>query len=234
MNIAIVEDSETDAKVLKDYIDRYAESHAEVCSVSVYSDGVQFLTNYKPEFDVVFMDIEMPYKDGLKVSAKLRETDPAVCLVFITNMRQYAIKGYEVEAFYFIVKPVTYEVFEFHFRRIAEKVKNNLRAEILIASDGGKQRVYIRDIDYVEVINHKTVFHIGERCIETWSPLYKITEELEQHGFALCNACYLVNLNHVKSVKNDVVCIAGVELKISRPKRKDFMSKLMASMNIGG
>lgn len=234
MNIAIVEDVAEDAKSLQNCINRYAEEHRETCAVSIYSDGVQFLTNYSPVFDVVFMDIEMPYKDGLKVSQKLREIDPSLCLVFITNMKQYAIKGYEVEAFDFIVKPVTYEVFEFHFKRIAEKVKNNPKDEIMITSEGSKQRVCIRDIDYVEVVNHKVLFHMGERCVETWSPLYKIADELGPYGFALCNACYLVNLSHVRYVKNDVVYIAGAELKISRPKRKEFMNRLMISMNIGG
>lgn len=230
MNIAIVEDSAEDAKILKDNIDRYAAEHEEMCSVSVYSDGVQFLTNYKPVFDVVFMDIEMPYKDGLKVSQKLRALDASVCLVFITNMHQYAIKGYEVEAFDFIVKPISYATFEFHFKRIAEKVRQTPKSELVISCQGSKQRVAVRDIDYVEVADHKVLFHAGGRVIESWSPLYKIAEELEPYGFAMCNVCYLVNLAHVRCVKNDFVFIGDVQLKISRPKRKDFMARLMRSM----
>ena len=163
MNIAIVEDCAEDAKVLKDCIEKYAEKYNEVCVVNVYTDGVQFLTEYKSDADVVFMDIEMPYRDGLKVSAELRKTDPLVCIVFITNMRQYAIRGYEVEAFDFIVKPVTYDVFEFHFRRVVEKVRRNPKAEIFISTQGNKQRVSVRDIDYVEVVNHKVLFHLGDR-----------------------------------------------------------------------
>ena len=233
MNIAIVEDCAEDAKVLKDCIEKYAEKYNEVCVVNVYTDGVQFLTEYKSDADVVFMDIEMPYRDGLNVSVELRKTDPLVCIVFITNMRQYAIRGYEVEAFDFIVKPVTYDVFEFHFRRVVEKVRRNPKAEIFISTQGNKQRVSVRDIDYVEVVNHKVLFHLGDRVAEAWTTLYKVTEELEKYGFALCNACYLVNLSHVKGVKDDAVFIADTQLKISRPKRKEFMEKLILSMKNG-
>lgn len=234
MNIAIVEDVEADAKLLKKCIEQFAKKYEELCVISLYSDGVQFLTDYKANFDVVFMDIEMPYRDGLKVSAALREVDPSVCLVFITNMRQYAIKGYDVQAFDFIVKPVTYEVFEFHFKRVLEKVKRNTKSEIIISNQSSRKRVSVRDIDYVEVVNHKVLFHLGDKTIESWSPLYKVAEELEKYGFALCNSCYLVNLSHVKYVQDNTVYVADAQLKISRPKRKEFMEKLMLSMRNGG
>ena len=185
MNIAIVEDVEADAKLLKKCIEQFAKKYEELCVISLYSDGVQFLTDYKANFDVVFMDIEMPYRDGLKVSAALREVDPSVCLVFITNMRQYAIKGYDVQAFDFIVKPVTYEVFEFHFKRVLEKVKRNTKSEIIISNQSSRKRVSVRDIDYVEVVNHKVLFHLGDKTIESWSPLYKVAEEVEKYGFVL-------------------------------------------------
>lgn len=232
--IAIVEDCAEDAAALKECIDKYAQKYNEVCSVKVYTDGEQFLSDYKYDVDVVFMDIEMPYRDGLKVSAALRETDPNVCLVFITNMRQYAIKGYEVSASDFIVKPLTYEVFEFHFRRIVEKIRHNTKAFICIGGRGNVHRVSVNDIDYVEVVDHKVLFHLGDKAVESWSPLYKIAEELERYGFAMCNSCYLVNLRHVRGVDDSAVYIADTQLKISRPKRKEFMEKLMLSMKNEG
>ena len=87
----------------------------------------------------------------------------------------------------------------------------------------------VRDIDYVEVVNTRCSSTWGDRVAEAWTTLYKVTEELEKYGFALCNACYLVNLSHVKGVKDDAVFIADTQLKISRPKRKEFMEKLILS-----
>ena len=53
----------------------------------------------------------MPNMNGLEASKKLREIDKIVCLIFITTLAQYAVKGYEVNALDFIVKPFQYELF---------------------------------------------------------------------------------------------------------------------------
>ena len=63
------------------------------------------------------MDIEMPDLDGLAASQKLREIDRSVILIFITNLAQFAVRGYEVDALDFVVKPVTYYVLALKLKR---------------------------------------------------------------------------------------------------------------------
>ena len=62
----------------------------------------------------------MPYIDGMKTSRKLREVDQNVALIFITNLMQYAIKGYEVNALDFMLKPVKYYDFEMKMNKAIE------------------------------------------------------------------------------------------------------------------
>ena len=106
--IAIVEDDKTQAASLKEYLLRYAAENGEAFAVKTFSNAVIFLEKYTAVYDVVFMDIKMPYLNGIAAAHKLRELDKGVLLFFITSLTQYAIRGYEVDALNYIVKPVEY------------------------------------------------------------------------------------------------------------------------------
>ena len=108
VRIAIVEDKEVDAQQLKGYIMQFQNESCIPMYVTHFSNGMNFLDEYTNDFDVVFMDIEMPHLNGMETAKKLRKVDASVALVFITNMAQYAIAGYEVSAVDFMVKPVGY------------------------------------------------------------------------------------------------------------------------------
>ena len=111
MKIAIVEDTKIHVKQLESHLDRYQQEEGETFEVFTFSDGLKFLDSIKQGYDIIFMDINMPYIDGMETAKRLREIDRYACLIFITELSQYAISGYEVAAFDFVVKPVSYEMF---------------------------------------------------------------------------------------------------------------------------
>ena len=78
---------------------------------------MDFLEAYRPDFDLVFLDIELPLLNGIETARRLRELDSVVALVFITNMEQYAVNGYEVDALDFVVKPINYYRFSSMMRK---------------------------------------------------------------------------------------------------------------------
>lgn len=96
--IAIVEDDQNAAEVLRSYLQRYEEENGEQFSVSSFANGLLFLKEQESGFDIVFMDIEMPALDGMETAKLLRRVNDISCLIFVTNMASYAIKGYEVDA----------------------------------------------------------------------------------------------------------------------------------------
>lgn len=124
VSVALIEDDDRIAGELVGYLERYAkESEGAVEFNTVrFPDAISFLEGYKPRYDLVLMDIMLPEMDGLMASKKLREYDPNVMLVFVTNMSQLAVKGYEVSAFDFMVKPVRYGDFTLKLDRITEKL----------------------------------------------------------------------------------------------------------------
>ena len=106
--IAVVEDNDAMRAQLCGFIAQYAQESGHQLDVTAFSDGAQLVEPYRPGFDIIFLDIEMPKLGGMPTAERIRRQDPDVVLVFVTNMAQYAIRGYEVDALDFVLKPVSY------------------------------------------------------------------------------------------------------------------------------
>lgn len=225
-SVAIVEDDNTAAENLGGFIKKFAENYKEDIVITRFADGIAFLTNYSPKYDIIFMDIEMPDLNGMDTAAKLREIDNIVTLIFVTNMAQYAVKGYEVGAFDYIVKPVTYANFIVKFRRALENVKLRGEYKVQVVTGDGVICVNASELKYIEVMNHKLIYHTVEKDIVSYGQLKKIEAPLLNMGFARCNSCYLVNLRFVSAINGFTAVVGGDELTISHARKKDFMIAL--------
>lgn len=110
LKIAIVEDDKTQQENNISLLKKYAEQHNAVFSFFVFDNAFLFLQDFKQgTYDIVFMDINMPGINGLDAAKEMRQIDGAISLIFVTAFAQFAIRGYEVDAYDFIVKPVNLE-----------------------------------------------------------------------------------------------------------------------------
>ena len=109
--IAVVEDNDAMREQLCGFIAQYARESGRQLDVTAFADGAEIVDPYRPGFDIIFLDIEMPTLGGMPTAERIRQVDPDVVLVFVTNMAQYAIRGYEVDALDFVLKPVSYYQF---------------------------------------------------------------------------------------------------------------------------
>lgn len=235
IHIAIVEDEAEAAAHLQSCLCRFSDEYHISIETTTFLDAVSFLDPYRSTFDAVFMDIEMPGMNGMEAARRLREIDRIITLVFVTNMAQYAVKGYEVDALDFIVKPVRYPDIVFKMKRILNNLRINTAREITIPLPrGGFQRVSSMELFYVEVSNHNLCYHLASGILETGGTLSKAEEELKSWGFLRCNSCFLVNPRYVEWIRGHTVKVAQDELQISHPKRKDFLKKMTDWLAKGG
>ena len=107
-NIAIVEDEDLAAQALIDHIKQYEAQTGQSFQIFRFANGADFLQDYRAVYAVVFLDVQMPRMNGLETALQLRRCDKNVSIIFITNLVQYALKGYEVDAVSYLIKPVSY------------------------------------------------------------------------------------------------------------------------------
>lgn len=226
LHIAIVDDDQTSRMTLFDFTERYQREFNEKIKVTTFTDGAEIAEDYKAEYDIIILDVEMRFMDGMKAAEIIRQMDSDVVLIFVTNMAQYAIKGYEVQAMNYLLKPMSYFAFSQEIHKAVTYVKDRKQAYLYIRVENGKIRLNVDEIVYLESKKHQIIAHTVNESYETRDSMKNIEQKLTEYGFIRCNNCYLVNLKYVEGVLSNTVLVAGDELQISRPRKKLFMDAL--------
>ena len=224
IRIAMVEDEAAVREQLQGYIQRYTRQYGTEFAVTEFSDGVEILDAYRPVYDIVLLDVEMKHLDGMETARRIRDRD--VVLLFITNMAQYAIKGYAVGALDYVLKPVPYFAFSQQLQKAEEKLRRRARHYLAVPVEGGLRRLDTAQIYYMESEGHRVHFYTEEGEFAAPGALKTFEEKLADLPFARCNSGYLVNLAQVKSVQQGLAQVGPYELQVSRPKRKSFLAAL--------
>lgn len=226
VRIAVVEDNDKSAAQLCEYVRRADGQYGQQTAVKRFRDGIEFLMNYHSDYDIVFMDIDMPEYNGLETARRLRKMDEQVIIIFVTNMEQFAVKGYEVHAFDFIVKPVTFSDFIYRLKKAMAAIPKAMDETIIVSFGRNLKRLKVSEIYYLEIDGHNVAYHTASGVYPVHQSLAAAEKKLEGKNFCKCNSNYLVNLSHVYAVNGDSVTVAGDVLQISRAKKRAFLDKL--------
>ena len=228
LKIIVLEDEKAQLDILKKFLARYSkENTAFEYSLTAYDRGVLLLTDYVRDADLIFLDIRVPDMLGIDVAKKIRKIDDKVMIIFVTSLTQYAIDGYSVNAFDYILKPLQYPSFSAKLTRALNMLSYMEPSMMLdLRTKEGGRRISADSVTYIESSAHDIFFHSGDEVIKQWGTLSKYEEMLKDAHFARCNTSFLVNLKYVQGVRKDEVDVAGNMLPISRSRRKDFLTAL--------
>ena len=231
MKIAIVDDLKTELDLLRGYLNDFANEQAIEISIDSFESGDIFLAQFKGQYDLIFMDIDMPGLNGIDTARAIREIDENVVLMFVTAMPQYALVGYEVDAIDYVIKPVSYPDFALKLKKALRYVKQNKADEpLILQTKDGLVTINIRDIYFVEASLHYCIYHTKDGEYKVREKISAVEQRLTPFDFARCNAGYLVALKHVKAIIKDDVQVGDFVLKISRGKKASFTEKFTRTL----
>lgn len=231
ISVAIVEDDDRFASTIKEYLDRYGKESGTEFETTRFSDGYEIADGYKGGFDIILMDIEMGLMNGMEAAEEIRKTDDEVTIIFITNMAQYAIKGYAVRAMDYVLKPVSYPAFSESLKKAVARIGGRQETYLTVTYRDGMIKLLISDITFVESQGHRLSFHTERDVYETTTlSLREIEEKLEPYGFMRASSGILVNLKKVTGTKNGYVQIGETYLPVSRSRKNEFMAALVRNM----
>lgn len=221
-----MEDEDLAAQALIDHIKQYEAQTGQSFQIFRFANGADFLQDYRAVYAVVFLDVQMPKMNGLETALQLRRCDKNVSIIFITNLVQYALKGYEVDAVSYLIKPVSYYDFSMKFKKALDIYLLNEDRSFTVNTPGGLCRISTDRLMYVEIMNHRLFYHLIDDVIEMTGVLSGVEQQLSRFGFLRCNKCYLVNPKFIVKVKGSTVQVGDNLLQISRPRRAAFLAEL--------
>lgn len=226
--IAIVEDEPSAASQLQMAIEAYGNQNQIDFHVVWFQEGLSFMSEYHAEFDIIFLDIQLPGMDGMEIARQIRAVDGFVCICFVTNMEQYAIRGYEVEARDFLLKPI--DKFNFNNRLNKLLAYCNKTKTGFFYSIQTRFENYIlnaQDIIYVEVFRHHLTYHTTQGNYEARGTMNGVEKALSGSGlFGRCHTSYLVNFSYITKFSGTSVHLGTVVLPVGRVMREPFLKAL--------
>ncbi len=231
LRVAIVEDDETTALQLQDHLEQFGRENSISVQVNRFSDGAKLVGDYRHGWDLLLLDVDMPVMNGIETAQAVRQVDAQVLVIFITNLAQYAIKGYEVDALDYVLKPVSYYALAMRLKKALRMLRSSDERALMLKRDGDVVRVPLSQIYYIEIYSHSLIYHTADEVIKitgAYNTLTELERGLAGDGFARCHNCYLVNLRYVDGIGRATLKVFGTELPISRGRRKTVMDQLMA------
>jgi DNA-binding LytR/AlgR family response regulator len=239
LKIAVVEDGRSDRLRVEGCLDRLGGEMGEKFAVSSFTSGLSFLQTLKNSpatgsgtgCDIILMDIIMPGLDGMKTAESIRQTDANVVIIFITSSSQFAIKGYAVDAFDYILTPLQYAPFARTLKRAIARLKTREKTCVLTVKTGDETRVIdLKTLYYREVNGHEIVFHTVGGNITGRGTLRAVEQDINEAGggdgavrFVVPNKGLLVNVSYIEDIGQDFLVTAGTRLPLSRLRKSEVL-----------
>ena len=228
MRIAICDDEVTEHEIMHELFDNYSQELTELEIVDYYQ-GKEMLE--EKEFDIIFMDIELPEDNGVDVAAKIKEKFPLTKIIFVSNYPKYVTQSYYIDAFQFLIKPLTQEIFNTELNRCVEQIKQG-REIIIRKAKEGNIALKKADIVYIEAQKRiLTVYLQDGSKYQYYGRLIGEEKELGQDRFVRCHKSFIINLDYVRSFDYKNILTTAKKMNLS-VEHSDINEKI--KIPIGG
>lgn len=175
--------------------------------------------------DLVLLDIELGQMDGITLGKKIKQMYPEIFLVFVTAYIEYAVKGYEANAFRYLLKPLTEDMMRNLFQDIL--AENKKKKKITVKTTNGEMVVNLQDLLYISAEDKYTILHTKMQHFVSDCSLKHYEEQLIAQGFFRIHRKYLVNMYHHKGIQDGkVVLTQDCKLPISRKRMAEYQKQL--------
>ncbi len=234
LTIAIVDDEKEFSNRLEGFIRRYGQDYNLETEVSCFQDGLDITDDFRSRWDIIFLDIQMEHLNGIDTARRIRACDENVIIIFVTTMAQYAINGYEVDAFDYILKPLEYRQFIIRMNKAVKEVeKRRAHTYVFLKKWNDYVKVSTDEICYIEVSGHILKYVTDNDTYEKRATIGEAEQELEGLPFSRCSLSFLVNLKKIDRIVKDTVILGPYQLTISRNRKKQFLQAFTDYLEAG-
>lgn len=226
MRIVACDDDVSELEELKRQLQEIGEKYQLLFDIRTFTEGEQCCEYLcLNSADIVFMDIYLKPGNGVEFVRRLRQHRLNFKLVFLTSSNDFAIESYELDAAYYLLKPLQPEKLEQALKRCGVFDK-----EEYVTFDTAAETVKIKpkDIIVVEVQDKYCYIHTAQRTYKVYSSINKVREKLTQDYFLLTYRSVLINMHYVEGVYSNYFLLgngfkAPIRVRDSAAVRNAYM-----------
>ena len=179
--------------------------------------------DYTIEYDLAFIDIDLPDKNGIMIAEEMKKHYPKTKIVFISSHTSLVHNTLIVNPFYFIRKSHYDDDLKVLYRLIKERITKEERIELKFNNE--IKTILIKDIVYIEAVSHKLKVYTKKQIIYDNRTLSQMLTHLAKHSFARIHRSFIINIDYMTKMKGDMIELNGnVELNIGRHYKEEFMN----------
>lgn len=226
-NVAICDDEESDIDIISDYLFKYQMSHDIDFNISRFQSGDKLLNTYSKHgvFQILFIDVEMPNISGLDVAKQIRNLpDRDLKIVFVSYYPEYMQCSFDVQAFQYLSKPLSYEKFNTVVNNIIEDYNITHAVQFIVKNNMEEEVIYSSKIIYIHTVNahfKKLEIVLEDHVIETTGVLSDWETSLKGYKFTESHRGYFINVAQIHYFKgNKIIMNNGDTLPLIRRKEK--------------
>ena len=222
MRIAICEDDTLQQERLITVLKDWAGVRKVNIDILCYSSAEEFIFAWPDiSFDLAFLDIHMKNIDGIELAETIRKTDSNMLIVFVTSYKEYVLKGYDINALHYLIKPISPAKLLPVLDRAHLMIRSRNNDIMILSNDSGKVKMPFADINYITISSHTVRIHTDKEIFEKRITMAELQELLPDY-FIRNHRSYIVNLFKADCVyKESLLLSTGEELPISRKNTKE-------------
>ncbi|MCI8664325.1 MAG: response regulator transcription factor [Hungatella sp.] len=229
VKIGICDDEQVMCEELKTKVSSILSICKEEYKITCCTNAVKLL--FTPlDFDIIFLDIQMPDLNGMELARRLREKGFGGVLIFVTVLKECMPGAFEVEAADYLIKPIDEKRLERTLKRSMKRLETKTEKHLIIQTMNWCRTVKLRDIYYCEVMNRKIFLHTRNGIMEYYGKI-KDVEQQTAPFFIRCHRSYLINPDYLSQYGDGQVMLDnGERIPVSKNYRQALMKRMMEYM----
>ena len=223
IKIAFCDDDMEVLHQMNELLDRYRVERNEDITYAAFQSPFELLTEIEKGIrpDILFLDVVMPWQNGMDVAKEIRQYDTNMKIIFLTSSPEFAVESYSVGAYFYQLKPIWEESFFRLMDAVLAECEKKKKNSLILRSKDGITRIDLQQLEYCEVLGRKLLFHLENGAVlESAGSLDDLAGQLMQYSnFFRPHRSFLVNMEYIQNISSrSIKMVNDAEIPIPHGK----------------